>query len=105
VNRHYFRTSLRVLGLLSFMVPSPSASAAPGNWSGIDETVVEKIALEAGRHPHGLLFEIDQGDLPLFLFLCAGILGGSILGYYFRMLFVEQVDRQPNREPQRAPER
>jgi ABC-type cobalt transport system substrate-binding protein len=94
----------RALGLLPFVVAS-SASAAPSNWSGIDETVVEKIALEAGRHPHGLLFEMDQGDLPLFLFLCAGIIGGAILGYYFRMLFVEQVGRPSNHEPRRAPER
>ncbi len=89
---------------LCFMAPA-AAGAAPGNWSGVDETVVEKIAAEAGRHPHGLLFEMDQGDLPLFLFLCAGIIGGAILGYYFRMLFVEQVDRQPKELPRRAPER
>ena len=104
MNRRIWRSSVRALGLLPFGLAS-SATAAPGNWSGIDETVVEKIAVEAGRHPHGLLFEMDQGDLPLFLFLCAGIIGGAILGYYFRMLFVEQVDRQPNHEPQRAPER
>ena len=104
MNRHVWRSSVSALGLLPLVMAS-SAGAAPGNWSGIDETVVEKIALEAGRHPHGLLFEIDQGDLPLFLFLCAGIFGGAILGYYFRMLFVEQVDRPHNHGPRRAPER
>jgi ABC-type cobalt transport system substrate-binding protein len=104
VKRHIWRSSVSAFGLLPFVAAS-SAGATPGNWSGIDETVVEKIALEAGRHPHGLLFEMDQGDLPLFLFLCAGIMGGAILGYYFRMLFVEQVDRPPTHEPRRAPER
>jgi cobalt/nickel transport protein len=104
VKRRSWRASVGTLGLLPLAV-ARSATAAPGNWSGIDETIVEKIALEAGRQPHGLLFEIDQGDLPLFLFLCAGIIGGAILGYYFRMLFVEQVDRQPNHESRPAPER
>jgi len=70
----------------------------PSRWSGVDETVVERIAAEAGRTPHGLLFEIDQGDLPLFLFLCAGIVGGSVLGYCFRMLFVEKIDQKPRVE-------
>jgi hypothetical protein len=71
------------------------ASEPPSRWSGIDETVVEKVAAEAGRQPHGLWFEMDQGDLPLFLFLCAGIVGGSVCGYCFRMLFVENIDQKP----------
>ena len=31
----------------------------------------------------------------LFLFLCAGIAGGSVFGYCFRMLFVERIDEKP----------
>jgi hypothetical protein len=79
---------------LAFVSPA-QASEPSERWSGIDETVVEKVAAEAGRQPHGLWFEMDQGDLPLFLFLCAGIVGGSVLGYCFRMLFVENVDQKP----------
>jgi len=84
-----------LFGITLLVAPGASAVEEPSRWSGIDETVVERIAAEAGRTPHGLLFEIDQGDLPLFLFLCAGIVGGSVLGYCFRMLFVEKIDQKP----------
>jgi hypothetical protein len=67
--------------------------AAP-RWSGLDEAVIEKLAAEAGRTPRPVWFELE-GDLALFLFLCAGIAGGSVLGYYFRMLFVERIDERP----------
>jgi hypothetical protein len=83
------------LGVALAFVSQARASEPPARWSGIDETVVEKVAAEAGRQPHGLWFEMDQGDLPLFLFLCAGIVGGSVFGYCFRMLFVENVDQKP----------
>jgi len=39
-----------------------------------------------------------EGDLALFLFLCAGIAGGSVLGYCFRMIFVERVGEKPGHE-------
>jgi hypothetical protein len=80
--------------------PTPATSAAPAaappaRWSGIDESVIEKVAAEAGRAPRPLLFEME-GDLALFLFLCAGIVGGSVFGYCFRMLFVERIDEKPS---------
>jgi hypothetical protein len=56
-------------------------------WSGVDETVVGKFAAEAGRHARAPLVE---GDLLLFAFLLAGIVGGFVLGYYFRTLFGER---------------
>jgi hypothetical protein len=93
------------LSLLSASVhaetPAAARSAAatpaegPARWSGIDESVIEKVAAEAGRAPRPLLFEME-GDLALFLFLCAGIVGGSVFGYCFRMLFVERIDEKPS---------
>jgi cobalt/nickel transport system permease protein len=77
---------------------TPAAVAAPegpARWSGIDESVIEKVAAEAGRAPRPLWFEME-GDLALFLFLCAGIVGGSVCGYCFRMLFVERIDEKPS---------
>ncbi len=61
----------------------------PGDheWSGVDETVVEKFAEEAGRSPGDPLINTDQGDLLLFVFLLAGAAGGFVGGYYFRELF------------------
>lgn len=61
-------------------------------WAGVDETVVEKFAAEAGRHPVDPLINTDQGDLLLFVFLLAGSVGGFVGGYYFRILFHEQRD-------------
>ena len=58
----------------------------PGRWPGVDESVVEKFAREAGRTASPPLFGIE-GDLLLFAFLCAGLLGGFLLGYCFRTLF------------------
>jgi len=58
-----------------------------GEWSGVDETVVEKFAEQANRPAHEPLINTDQGDLLLFLFLLAGAAGGFAGGYYFRELF------------------
>jgi ABC-type cobalt transport system substrate-binding protein len=76
---------------------SPTAAEPPARWAGVDEAVIEKIAAEAGRTARPLWFELE-GDLALFLFLCAGIAGGSVLGYCFRMIFVERIDEKPGHE-------
>ncbi len=55
-------------------------------WAGVDESVVGRLAAAAGRHARAPLVE---GDLLLFAFLVAGIVGGFVLGYGFRMLFAE----------------
>jgi len=64
-----------------------------GKWSGVDETVVEKFAEEAGRPPRDPYINVGEGDMLLFCFLIAGVIGGFVLGYYFRILFKE--DRKP----------
>jgi hypothetical protein len=66
------------------------ALSAPG-WPGVDESVVERIAAESGRHARRPLVDTDQGDLLLFVFLVAGIAGGFALGYSYRAMFVEGV--------------
>jgi cobalt/nickel transport system permease protein len=83
------------LCLISAHVHAESPPEPPARWSGIDESVIEKVAAEAGRAPRPLWFEME-GDLALFLFLCAGIVGGSVFGYYYRMLFVERIDEKPS---------
>ncbi len=60
------------------------------SWIGVDEAVVEKFAQEHGRHAWTPFINTDQGDLLLFVFLLAGIFGGFVLGYFWRMLFVEK---------------
>jgi hypothetical protein len=79
------------LSLIAFaLVSCPAALAAePARWSGVDEVVVEKLADEAGR-VRWRTFLDDSGDLPLFVFLWAGILGGFAVGYAYRALFGER---------------
>ena len=55
-------------------------------WEGVDETVVKKVAADAG-HPAREPYINPEGDLLLFLFLLAGLIGGFIIGYTFRGLF------------------
>ncbi len=61
-------------------------SLPAAEWSGVDETVVEKYAEEHGRAAKDPLINTDQGDLLLFMFLIGGAIGGFIAGYYWRTL-------------------
>ncbi len=70
--------------LLSGLICSPIGAAS---WSGVDETVIEKFAEQAGRSAREPLINTDQGDLLLFVFLLAGAVGGFAVGYWFRVLF------------------
>jgi len=58
-------------------------SSSQEEWAGVDEAVVEKIAVEAGRPPKDPLINTDKGDLLLFVFLCAGAIGGFSGGTVF----------------------
>lgn len=75
-----YGTSLVLVACLSSLV------SASEKWPGVDETVVEKIAMEHGRSAREPLVNTDQGDLLLFLFLLAGAAGGFAAGYAWRTL-------------------
>lgn len=77
---------------LIFLLTAACPVFAQNKWAGVDENVVEKIAEEHGRAARPSLINTDQGDLLLFVFLLAGTLGGFVLGYNFRRLFVEKDD-------------
>lgn len=62
------------------------ALAGESRWSGVDESVIEKIAQQHGREAREPLINTDQGDLLLFVFLLAGAVGGFVAGYYWRAL-------------------
>ncbi len=66
-------------------------AAAEEKWQGIDESVVKKFAKEHGREAAEPLINIEQGDLPLFLFLIAGTVGGFICGYFWRVLISQKA--------------
>jgi ABC-type cobalt transport system substrate-binding protein len=78
--------SVVLLGFIGLILSQSFAEEA-GKWPGVDESVVEKYAKAAGREPWEPLINTDQGDLLLFAFLVAGVLGGFVMGYYFRSLF------------------
>ena len=61
--------------------------SSDSKWAGVDESVIERFAVEANRPPREPLINIEHGDLPLLLFLLAGAAGGFTAGYYFRGLF------------------
>ena len=84
------KTGLVVCISLLYLSSFFTAMAFSAEWAGVDETVVEKFAEEAGRPPRNPYINTDQGDLLLFVFLLAGAVGGFIGGYYFRFLFHEK---------------
>lgn len=69
---------------------TPVSAEEDGPWSGVDVSVIEKIAAEHGRKAWTPFINTDQGDLLLFVFLIAGSIGGFIAGYYWRELFTKK---------------
>ena len=78
-----------IIGTLVLLLGAAGSAVAGSDkkWAGVDETVVEKFATEAGRPPRKPLIDPGEGDLLLFVFLVAGTVGGFIAGYCFRGLF------------------
>lgn len=61
-----------------------------GAWTGIDVSVVGKYAEKYGRPPHDPYINTDQGDLLLFVFTAAGVIGGFVIGFNVRKIFYEK---------------
>ena len=81
------RKTLLATAVTLLLCPFLVLLASGGSWTGVDETVVEKYAAEAGRPAREPLINTDQGDLLLFVFALAGAAGGFVAGYCFRDLF------------------
>jgi len=65
-----------------------------GKWTGIDVSIVGKYAEKFGHPPRDPYINTDQGDLLLFVFTFFGLIGGIIIGYNFRKLFIEGKDKK-----------
>lgn len=76
--------------VMILLVFSFTATAFAAEWAGVDEAVVEKYAAAHGREARKPLINTGQGDLRLFVFLFAGMVGGFAAGYYWRALFTEK---------------
>ena len=74
------------------------ASEEEGKWTGIDVSIVGKYAEKYGHPPRDPYINTDQGDLLLFVFTFFGLVGGIIIGYNFRKLFVEGKDKNNSKE-------
>ena len=69
---------------------APAAQATEhGAWTGIDVSIVGKYAEKYGRPPRKPYINTDQGDLLLFVFTLAGVVGGFVIGFNARKLFYE----------------
>ena len=90
-NEMYWGLKLLILFLLliSAFLSTTALAVEGSKWSGVDEAVVEKVAKEHGREASTPIINMEQGDLPLFMFLIAGTVGGFIAGYYWRTLIAE----------------
>ncbi len=73
-------------------------SEEEGKWVGIDVSIVGKYAEKYGHPPRDPYINTDQGDLLLFVFTFFGLVGGIIIGYNFRKLFVEGKDKNISQE-------
>jgi ABC-type cobalt transport system substrate-binding protein len=82
-----------ILLLLTVFFILPPSTSASEKWPGVDESVVEKYAKEHGREAKEPIINTDQGDLLLFVFLLAGVVGGFIAGYYWKTLTEKRVNR------------
>ena len=66
---------------------------AEGPWGGVDVTVIEQYAVDAGREAREPFINTDQGDMLLFVFALGGAVGGFVMGYYWRRLVSEKAER------------
>lgn len=82
--------------LIAVAIVPLAASAEEGKWSGVDESVVEKVAKEHGREAWEPFINTDQGDLLLFVFLIGGAIGGFVMGYYWRGIFDKKIPLNPS---------
>jgi ABC-type cobalt transport system substrate-binding protein len=92
--RRLINCCLVVFSLLTILFPMSTVATASQKWQGVDESVVEKVAKEHGRATKTPLINTDQGDLLLFVFLLAGVVGGFTAGYYWRVLTESKVKDQ-----------
>ena len=84
--------ALAIWGWLA--LPRGEAEGAEGPWGGVDVTVIEQYAIDAGREAREPFINTDQGDMLLFVFALGGAVGGFAAGYYWRRLISEKTERR-----------
>ena len=79
---------LAVIGSIVFSGEAEEGEEGP--WGGVDVTVIEHYATEAGMEASDPFINTDQGDILLFVFALGGAIGGFTAGYYWRRLVTEK---------------
>ncbi len=59
-------------------------------WTGTDVSIVGKYATQYGHPPRAPYINTDRGDLLLFVFTAAGVIGGFVIGFNVRKIFYER---------------
>lgn len=71
--------------IIIFTLILSSIVFAQEKWQGVDEAVIEKIAIDKGRQVKEPLISLE-GDIELFVFALFSAIGGFVAGYYWREL-------------------
>ncbi|MBC8275450.1 MAG: cobalt transporter [Chloroflexi bacterium] len=79
---------LAIVGWIVLSKQAPEGEEGP--WGGVDVTVIEKYASDAGREAREPFINTDKGDMLLFVFALGGTVGGFAAGYYWRRLVMEK---------------
>jgi cobalt/nickel transport protein len=93
----YLATAI-VIGILIMAIAGSiifAKSHEEGPWIDTTDVVSEQSASALGRQAVEPLINTDQGNMLVFFFTLAGVVGGSIVGYYWRMLMTDR-DKMAN---------
>ncbi len=82
-------TILPTVLLALVMVTAFTIVAYAKGYVGVDDAVIGKFAAGAGKTASPSLLNLE-GDLGLFMFLVAGLVGGFLCGYFYRSLSIKQ---------------
>jgi uncharacterized membrane protein len=88
--RKYLATGT-VIGILVLAVTGSVILARAheeGPWIDSTDAVSAQSASAAGRQAADPLINTDQGNMLVFFFTLAGVMAGSVIGYYWRKLII-----------------